>query len=756
MEGGDRTSSVHTRRDRALHSIIWKNLARKDAGHQDSDDQTLGFVLSRYEAGKDRRSKWESNASLQLRWVAGDQLVMWDRIHDQFLPVDMPNVPLEHRHPVQINTLKGVVEHKIAMTMAQPIAFAARPFTNEDYDICAAEVGQKLLHYRMRASSGPMADSLTRALWIMYCTGIVFPCVEWDPWLSKIHDEADLEKSGKEKNRKGKKRYSGDVSVNWLTGFDITEPYGCTSIYKAPWVIDSQWVTLESLEARYERAEGLAPDVNYEPPSWKSELESLAGSEAESSGEPDDMILRHRVWRPDSPECPGGFFAVVAGERVLHRSALPYKHGQVPFAEMCEIPDDTFRKRCTIGNLMSLQHARNVNASSKNAHVCMSIAPRWTKEAGMAITREHMVEGQPAMIEVPVGGTGKLQPLLPPPIPADAHRLGEEFRRDMQDVSGVHDSTQGRPASAQQSGKHAVAMQAQDARMTTVTRRMIESGFAQVGRLILHCEHQFRTDESAIAITGEGMHDEVLVFKGKELYSRGESKYAKLRPAYPSGPFDFNVVVTLGVEPDQSVIMQKIEILTKLGILNPANPQHQAMILKWLGEQTIYHDDLGEQHRAKAKEENRRLLAGDAGVYVAMGDYDDGHIFEHLNFTAFDREFNEQAKKELAAEAKGEQIEQTKSVIERFRHHVRSHFFNKSERELRPQAVAAHLAAMMKQELTEGQAIPPDGGGQPPQGARPGMNGAVPGRPPGQTGMMPGQTGMMPVQAGMSPAGMGA
>jgi hypothetical protein len=649
----------------ATYEVDWKN---------PGDRAMVDFVMHQYEAGKMRRLIWEREAAQRLAWVRGNQHLFWED-HDQHRHIDQDmhawagkskqEKALHERFPMQVNMLKRFVMSWIGLVIAKPIGWHCFPRTPDPDDKQAAKLATQLLEYYW--SSG-IAHGMTRlldAMWHMYATGIIWLNPTWDP--QKHYAEHFSEATDQETIAKG------DMVFDFATGFELTEPEGCRNVDEAAWIIDSR---LETIEWGMERFGEKFKDVNPDSRAQDNHLYTYQmaglqrGDNLLDGTAPDDRVLVHKIWRPKSATVPKGYYAVVADNQFIHGGPHPYDHGRLPYIALQEQPDyEHFRPGGSTKDLMGLQHARNKDRSNREAHLHKTINPTIVKEELVTIVDGGFEIDAPTIVTVSgtsnILSAGKIKPWVPPQLPPDAYRLDEINRRDMEDIAGIHANTMGRTESSSQSGKHAVAMTQGDVRTNSVTRMINEKALGKGGQQALWLLYQFVDAERTLPIVGPNNVSQVRKFKGSEL-----SKDKR-----PSGPYEFNVQVKIGVETDMVAVMARIDMLTERGWLNPQKPEDQQLVRKWMGEEVALGTDPREEHRANAQNENEAMLEMTSPIVPSGGDEDDLHIYEHQLFRTM-----AEYKSRLAVDP---------TVELRFEEHIQMHWRGAARKAIEPQIIAA-------------------------------------------------------------------
>lgn len=715
-----------------IYEIDW----RKPEAIPDVD--LVALVETQYRAGKQRRYGWEAQAAEQLAWARGNQHLVWSHDVRDLVREVFEEKPLEFRNPVVIPKLKGVVLGYLGMTIghARP-SWIVQPATRDDDDVASANVLGKVLHwYWTKGGDRGTLMKLIDGLWMVFCTGVVFAKPTWDPTLGEtdrftaetLLSAGETVESDSQRKKLldrfrqyvrgfGRKMSDeqedlelprGDLVVDFISGFDITEPRNVQNVNGAPWMMESRFRSIEHLTERYgEAADEVQPDEDSEAYDARRQ-EQYRGWRDYTGNEPDavpsEEALTHEFWRPRSRSAPVGAKIVVADGKVLHKGPHPYLHGRLPFIRITEMPDpEHFRPGCSVRDAMSLQRAKNHQRSQLHGHLETTVDPRILVEKEAGIPDDAFLKG-PRLI--PCKDKDAVRAWEPPHPPAYMGDLDRMNDRDFEDVTGLHRSSYGDTEFAGQSGRHAQMLREGDARRLSVVRLGLELSMAAAGQQMAWLLWEFVSVERSLTITGPSRRSEVVTFKGREGLSRNA----------PFGPHEFNVEVQLGTEPDMNTVLGKIELLSRYRIINPEREQDRLMVMRWLGEQVPSETDEAASHRVLASDENRRMAQGEA-LRANYGDDDPVHLEEHLQFTT-----TPDYRRAAAGNTDVELIMQM---------HLRHHMVQRADKEFRPMAIAKAVQARLVREYGLVS------GGSAPQGT--GAAGATP-RPAGGP-MAPGPGG---------------
>jgi hypothetical protein len=731
----------------ATYAIDWTDPEKIPEQH------ILDFVEGHYEEGKARRQQWEAQAAEQLAWCRGNQLLRWDADARDLVEHNDEGLGLEFRDPVTMNVLKGYLLQYIAFMLGVALTWRVDPATRDDDDVSSSRVASKILDYYWRGGSIDGMTELLEAAWLQFATGVVWAKPLWDPargaldsFAAETISEQGAPQTQEEReslNRQFKDYVkelrgvgvnalewdeesgsialpSGDISVDWVSGFDLTEPFNCKLAEEAPWIIHSRFRSMEYVRERYgeDATDEVNPDGSGDAYQYRYFEQYGDYSSTREQGSPPDEVMVHELWRPRSISAPQGCLAVVADRQILKLGRHPYLHGRLPFLTFREMPDpEHFRPGCTIRDLMSLQRARNTHRSYWHGHFRMTVDPRIMNEAGSGLPANAFTDG-PKLIPLNEGGIDKVRPFQHDRMPEYTSQLDDRNATDMETIGGVHRSTTGRGESAQQSGRHAEVLRQGDAQRMTASRLLFEAAAARTGQQLLWLAWEFITRERTITITGEHGAYEVLTFKGQDVRRKKSSGL----------PTAWNITANLAPEQDINSTLAKIDILTQGGWMTPAREKDALQIKRWLGDHVTHETDDDGYHRCAANNENYDILSGKK-VHIALGDDDAVHIDAHEHFTTLP-EFRERATNSAQFGAE--------MLI-----HIRSHQYQFAEKLLRQQAIAEAVKRDLAEEFGLLPPMGPDGspgGGASPQPGpqpQPGRPDVLAGRPRARPQLQP-------------------
>lgn len=670
------------------------------------DDEIVDFVTLHFDAGKERRRVWELESRQALEWARGEQdRIVYRNENDcefKWLSQSDERLPWELRRPVSINALKNPILARIAMMVGRGITWRPVPGTSKDTDLASSRIGTKLLQYAFEQADPMSQSKMIDAFWLLLCTGMVVGKVIWDPAAGERESfsEASLEnlsvhsafvQTWIDNAKKALKRGelddevakiflpTGDLKIEWVPGFDITEPANSRSIDDADWMMHSTFRSMEYLKSRYkpELVDNLRPDIHAEH--YRDWLATSYGIDQVDSREGFEHVLVHELWRKSTGTNPNGFLGIVASKQKLYSGPNPYAHGEYPFTIINEFPhpENQWRPQSTVKNNLALQRNRNVLRSKSDESMYRQLDWKIMHEKGAHLKDDAFDYGSMTTeVDDDTISGNKVRAFQLPSLPPNYLEHDQTIRADMQEVMGVHDNTLGKKQFSGQSGRHAALQQEADARISSVGRTKIENGLKRMGAQGLSIFRQFVKREQTRSIVGPNGLADLIKFQG-----------ADLRPGRTGR---FNVLVTIVPIPDLAQSIDLIDSLTERGFLNPADPLDRSWVRRLMGEALYLVDSDETNERRAASIENEKILNGQ-DVKVALGDNDGFHIEEHSRFTTHDR-FKDQSLRDP-------------KIVKAMEEHIKLHHISQAEKRVRPALIEKIVTERITQSLAQEQAV---------------------------------------------------
>lgn len=555
-----------------------------------------------YDKAKKDREVYEKDWYFDVAFYLGYQWISWNEWTRR---IEEPKAPT-WRVRIVANQIAPICNQIIAkLTKNKPI-WQTIPATSEDTDVNAARMGEKVLRYLARILK---YQTKTQEMWLWsVLTGSAFKLPYWDA-------------TAKQAITADGKVHLGEVGIDILSCFEVYPEVGATSerfnkvMICRTFPLDyikEQWdngdeVSDESISGKTPVEERLfdlmkksAP--GYTPP--KNQKEEKSGN----------AIIKEYREIP-SKKFPKGRQVIVAGKVVLESGDLPHKFlirerklGLIKY-DYEKIPG-RFWGKGRPQDLIPLQKEYNKTRSQIIEIKNLMAKPKWGVPIGSGIKKTHLTS-EPGEIVYYNPGVPEPKPLAMASLPAYVLREPDVTRRDMQDVSGIHEVSKAQTPAGVRSGVAIRYLQEQDdTRLGPVIMRY-EENEAELGGFLLALTREHYIEPRLIRIIGKNGQVEAFDFK----------------KSYAADNMD--VIVQAGSAfPLNKVAKQEFV----LGLWREKVITDQSQILKMLEFGTfeeIYEDFALDEKRAQ---EENALMARGTQITVKWYDNDDIHIYEHQRY----------------------------------------------------------------------------------------------------------------------------
>lgn len=368
---------------------------------------------------------------MNMAFYKGDQYV--DFVDNMLIQIPSP----EKRTRMVVNRIKPVVRTEVSRLCSQKPNCSVIPASNESKDVESAKAAEAVFEsLRQRLHLNKV---IREAAWWCSVTGNAFVKVYWDP---------DYEEEGHAVNDMGEPEVMyGDHCYHAVSPFNILVPNLLEEeIEDQPYVLNVFTKPMEWVSTKFPdlvKKENWAPKTVTEGEIMEPRYLNLKGADGEKAQPNSCLIIEAWIKPGNSRLLPKGGRVVVIDEEIVDISeeGLPYDHGQYPFTKIGAVQTGTFYFASVIEDLIPIQReinrtrsqlieARNSMAKPGVFYRSNSIDPdKWTSATA------QLIEVKPGM-EFP-------QPIPLPNIPNYVPQLEENFKVDLEDISGQHQVSKG-------------------------------------------------------------------------------------------------------------------------------------------------------------------------------------------------------------------------------------------------------------------------------------------------------------------------
>lgn len=605
----------------------------------ENEDDIVNFVGGMWDTRRQRRQWIERQWYINIAFYLGHHWLEWDESRGRLY---RPSAP-PWRVRLTSNLLQGVVRKIVSTIMRQKPTWSVMPATGDQDDVVTARIAEKVLKYYWGGPLGCDAKFNDVLNW-MSTTGLGCWRLHWDPTkASEISLDADEVEDVNLKGRlsqlseTGQRIGLGEAVVEVKSPFQIDPDPNAKSFDEIQWIMETTMRPLSWLRERYpETAKDLQPEDHDHLNFFESRIQDFAGpnsatftggrhSLAGVRGQR-DMINVHEVWGLPFGKWRRGVYAVVAGDKVHDvrknqfrangEVALPYS-----FFEEIKVPGRLW-PTCALEQGISVQAEYNRGRSQVIENRNMMSRPKWLVPKG-ANLGDYALTSEPGEVIEHTFGHAPVA-WVPPPLPPYVLRTLELARADLQDVTQIHDVTQGKQPGSVRSGRAINSLQEQDLSILVPTIQGVENQLIRFGSMTLELLSRKITEPRLLKITGTNAFYEVVQFEGSQLLGKNRDK---------PGVNYFDVRVSLGSQlpltPDGR--RQFIAELVQAGILDTAADKRRILEILELGSEEPLYDD-ARLDATNQRQENRIMLESKIPMVVQTYDDDAIHLEIMDNF----------------------------------------------------------------------------------------------------------------------------
>jgi len=593
----------------------------------------VNFAGGMWDTRRQRRAWLERQWYINIAFYLGHQWLEWDEARGQLY---RPNAP-SWRVRLTANLVQGIARKIVSTILRQKPIWTVMPATGDQNDTIAARISEMVLKYYW---GGPLAcdPKFHDALNWMATTGLGCWRLHWDPTKAselvldadEVEDKNLRKQLSKLSRSDGKARVNlGEAVVEVKSPFQIDPDPWARSFEEVQWLMETTMRPIQWVVDRYpDTARDLVPEDVDQLNFFEKRISDLSGpnsptfaggrnSVTANTGQ-QDMVNVHEVWGLPFGKFDRGVYAVIAGDKVHDvrknqfrangEVALPYS-----FFQEIKVPGRLW-PTCALEQSISLQADYNRGRSQIIENRNMMGRPKWLVPKG-ANLGDYALTSEPGEIVEHTFGHPPVA-WTPPPLPPYVMRTMELTRTDIQDVTQIHDVTQGKQPGSVRSGRAINSLQEQDLSIQGPTISGVEWELKRFGGMLLELSSRKVKEPRLLKITGTASFYEVMQFQGADLLGPNRDK---------PGVNYFDVRVSLGSQlpltPDGRRAF--IAELTQVGILNPETDKRRILELLELGSEEPLYDD-ARLDMTNQRQENRIML--EESILMQVQTYDDDLI----------------------------------------------------------------------------------------------------------------------------------
>ena len=477
----------------------------------------VAFWNKEFDKAKQLREPFEKQWLINLAFYYGKQYVVWTpsaaSMSNQTLTE--PPVP-KHRVRIVANRIKPMIRREHAKFSKHEPQWYVNPATAEPEDVASAKIGEELAKYYINhLNYNNVRRSAT--FWMLIC-GTSF---------MKTYANSSIDpKTG---------MVSASLAMDAITPWHMYVPQLQEEILdKQPFVIHGRAVLTETIESTYNiKVKG---DTIGSTPLLETKLNNALGIKTTQNEQSKDMCFAKEIWVNPCKKYPDGGMLILVNEQLVHvysdpndamespsmdiaegetnkwsDTAMPFKHGQYPFAKIDHIISGRFYGISNIEDIISLQVEYNKTRSQIVEAKNRMARPQRYYTKGSIDARK--VTSEPGLL-IPVNpGFNNPASVDLPSLPGYVLQEQDRTTHDMDENTGQNDIMRGRVPPGVHAASAIAYIQEESDSILHATIVSIEDATERLGRQILSNVQQYIPNDEIIKIVSRNNSIELEQFQ---------------------------------------------------------------------------------------------------------------------------------------------------------------------------------------------------------------------------------------------------
>lgn len=577
----------------------------------ESDHQILNYVDEQFKVASDHRSPLEVDWALGVAFEEGRQWVGLSREADKL--ISLINDEERHRYLTANKVRPLLMKVESTSTLAAPDVKAV-PLTEDPLDVKASKEAESIRGHCSRKFDR-ITQTKERVAWALK-SSTCFLKIYWDDQKENTIPIVDF--AG---NVTFEQAPVGDICEEIIPAFSVFLDPTAREWEQVRWLIHAETRPLSYFVDRFgEKGKTVKPDAKrqnavngYVNRYLNSGIGFASPVQTPGMGKGMDAAICKEYWEKPSAKFKNGRYIVVAGGVVLYKGPWPYKkNDDFPFVPLSyQSRSDSPYGRSLAGELISLQYTYNriLSASLEQAEQQVDFIAI-AKGTGVQADMFDEIRGR-GVKKVYYDNTSGMPPVFSRSqgISGDKLAFLQKIERDMQDIAGVHDVTQGMAPAGTPAEAIRLLQQADQTQHASL-RASIEKSAVKIAEweVALYAEKApldvmlgMMDETGTVEPTQPGMEPEEITTAGNVMSMRALREGGQYRVIYTPGS-------TLSEGPEEK--NQKILTLYQMGLLGmPGSPEASklAISLMELAETDKIIKSIDQQMQQKAMAEQQQM-----------------------------------------------------------------------------------------------------------------------------------------------------
>lgn len=411
----------------------------------ESEWQVLNYIEDQFKVAGEHRSPLEVDWALGVAFEEGRQWVGLTRQADQL--ISLINEEERHRYLTSPKVRPLLMKVESQATLAAPDVRAV-PLTDDPLDVQAAKEAEAIRGHCSRKFDR-QTQTKERVAWALK-SSTCFLKIYWDD--KKMNTIPVIDFAG---NVNFEQAPVGDICEEILPAFSVFLDPTARTWEQVRWLIHAETRPLSYFVDTFgEKGKSVKPDAKrqnavngYVNRYMNQGIGFASPVQTPGMGKGMDAAVLKEYWEKPSSKFKRGRYIIVAGGVVLYNGAWPYeKSDDFPFVPLSyQGRSDSPYGRSLAGELISLQYTYNriLSAALEQAEQQVDFVAI-AKGVGVQADAFDEIKGR-GVRKIYYDNTAGVPPVFSRSqgISGDKLAFLQKIERDMQDIAGVHDVTQG-------------------------------------------------------------------------------------------------------------------------------------------------------------------------------------------------------------------------------------------------------------------------------------------------------------------------
>lgn len=557
-----------------------------------AESEWVGIVDEKFKDGEDWATKRQM--MINTNYYLSNQWIGWDGQNRRV--VNIPRRTNEER--ITYNVIKPRVMTKVSKQTKNRIKYDVIPDTNSQNRIEIAKASTKYLHHWWQEEG---MNRKTRDIFMNnnvkgYCLAKVF----FDPDLGDDITPSDEDVERYKLDKSDETTKMGLVVCHICDPLTISIDPAATTDDEIRWIVEEKPRDLDYIEQKYGKEVTADENLNYL-------AQDISGLSNDQQKKNKNMAMVRELWINPCPEYPNGLKVTTTRNEFLD---IDENAGEHPYFIFGDIPiPGSVKYKAFIEDMLPVQREINIARTMFATHMKKMGNSIWMMPRGSNYDPDELTNDEASVVEYDVIGGRGPERVPPNDIPSFFDRILEYATKDLDDMSGAREISQGRLPAGLDTASGLALMVEQENEKLAVTSLNYEEGMKNLLKRVLMLMKKHYTEERLGRILGPDNEVELIAFTGAEL----------------SGGEDINIVQGSSLPEMKSAQEERIINMFNMGAIvrKDGTPDVDAFLrLMGMGDSTeLYEQSQLDENKSKMENKLFQSMIEDTELYQLYEGY---------------------------------------------------------------------------------------------------------------------------------------